>query len=618
MEVVTYPTPEDTQAFAFEKGDAEEVINPENSGLKRPVKGSFSLFFSILLIFYQKKLQTKEYSRDKGTQIGPIKISDFLIFWILPYLLNFTHRKVNDITNHHKRISEEKGEPMFKCQIIQKSAGDIMESAFNFSNTPPPISGFLMRKFEKYYGKACAIKYNLPQRPKGTPIILVPSSYEVTDMPVVLEDLGSSWREIGDITLVDQFIEKFVESGEIQRDFFCSFEHVEKRFCVDYGIILPDLQTFDELIGQVESQDSSIFQEVKEQGQDSPSPRLGLIKHPEKSQSVCFSYLPGKDPHSVEKIFRLVSSNRLNCFTLVLLYGSAFHWEDANCKLLSLYPVKGCRKCVFQDDEMVPEKSLKQFESVVGKFSRLDFPETYLSLQREIQRDGAVREMRRVLSEETAFNLSNPEFVHGEPVEVFYATVKDQVKLKNYVINLEMKGCCVRRVANLDGSLLSSFFRKRRKVGVVTAINNVFRPSGSLYADLQKASRRKNDLFPLRKLERAARSVIVHFVRAIVVAGLPEVYPPTPGNGVEDDDIEDDKGSSSNEEQVMSDIASGLNPSWESQITSASNYSPGGDQAIADFYTSQQPSTSGSRNSQCRVSDHDALVDLFFWGTLKR
>ncbi|XP_022810010.1 uncharacterized protein LOC111347019 isoform X4 [Stylophora pistillata] len=602
MEVVTYPTPEDTQAFAFEKGDAEEVINPENSGLKRPVKGSFSLFFSILLIFYQKKLQTKEYSRDKGTQIGPIKISDFLIFWILPYLLNFTHRKVNDITNHHKRISEEKGEPMFKCQIIQKSAGDIMESAFNFSNTPPPISGFLMRKFEKYYGKACAIKYNLPQRPKGTPIILVPSSYEVTDMPVVLEDLGSSWREIGDITLVDQFIEKFVESGEIQRDFFCSFEHVEKRFCVDYGIILPDLQTFDELIGQVESQDSSIFQEVKEQGQDSPSPRLGLIKHPEKSQSVCFSYLPGKDPHSVEKIFRLVSSNRLNCFTLVLLYGSAFHWEDANCKLLSLYPVKGCRKCVFQDDEMVPEKSLKQFESVVGKFSRLDFPETYLSLQREIQRDGAVREMRRVLSEETAFNLSNPEFVHGEPVEVFYATVKDQVKLKNYVINLEMKGCCVRRVANLDGSLLSSFFRKRRKVGVVTAINNVFRPSGSLYADLQKASRRKNDLFPLRKLERAARSVIVHFVRAIVVAGLPEVYPPTPGNGVEDDDIEDDKGSSSNEEQVMSDIASGLNPSWESQITSASNYSPGGDQAIADFYTSQQPSTSGSRNSQWLVT----------------
>lgn len=53
------------------------------------------------------------------------------------------------------------------------------------------------------------------------------------------------------------------------------------------------------------------------------------------------------------------------------------------------------------------------------------------------------------------------------------------------------------------------------------------------------------------------------------------VYPPTPGNGVEDDEIEDDKGSSSNEEQVMSDIASGLNPSWESQITSASNYSPG-------------------------------------------
>lgn len=79
-----------------------------------------------------------------------------------------------------------------------------------------------------------------------------------------------------------------------------------------------------------------------------------------------------------------------------------------------------------------------------------------------------------------------------------------------------------------------------------------------------------------------------------------QVYPPTPGNGVEDDDIEDDKGSSSNEEQVMSDIASGLNPSWESQITSASNYSPGGDQAIADFYTSQQLSTSGSRSSQCK------------------
>ncbi|XP_022810642.1 uncharacterized protein LOC111347682 [Stylophora pistillata] len=300
MEVI-YPTPKDTQAFEFEKGDAEELIDPKKSGLKRPVKGSYLIFFSILLMFYQKKLCGREDSRSEGTQIGPNKISDFLIFWILPYLLNFTQRKVNDITSHHKRISEEKGERGFKFPIIQKSAMEIIETAFHFSKTPLQISGLIRRKFKEYYGKACDKKFNLPQTEKGTPILLVPRSYQVTDMPLELEDLGSRWRDIGDVTLMDHFIEKFVKSEEIQRDFFASFEHVEKRFGVDYGIILPDQETFSEVIEQVESDFPSTFEQVQEQGQDLLSPRLGLVKHSERNRSVCFSYFPGLHVNTVLK-----------------------------------------------------------------------------------------------------------------------------------------------------------------------------------------------------------------------------------------------------------------------------------------------------------------------------
>lgn len=217
---------------------------------------------------------------------------------------------------------------------------------------------------------------------------------------------------------------------------------------------------------------------------------------------TCIWYIlfPGRDAQSVSRMVRLVSSNRLNSFTLVVVYGSCCHAQDSKCKLLSLYPVKGCIKYTFQDSEELFE----ELKEGVGKFSYLEFPESFKSLKQAIEGDKAVKKM---FLENTSLNLSFPMFVRGESLEVGFAKSKDETKLKNHLALCLMAQESYRvRVANLDGCLLSRLSRKSGRVGVVVAINDTLEPYGSLLANLQNAMRR----------------VITHFTRAVVVAGLPE------------------------------------------------------------------------------------------------
>ena len=295
---ITFPEQEDTQAYEFEKGDAEDLVDPNKSGLKRWVKGSYLLLFSILLIFFEKKESSSPAdSKHKGEKIGANKISDFLAFWILPYLLNFTHQKVNAINAYHKRKCEEESAPEFTVPIVEKSAMDIIKDALLSCQVPTELEKIIMDKYRLYYGtKALQRKYSLPATRARTPIILVPLQYKVTDMPVAIEDLGTRWREIGNVHLVDEFISKFIESEPIQTDFLHSFGYLKDLNATDYAILLPDLQTFSELIGDIEDEHPDIFQHipVPKQGRNLIAPRRGVVKHTERNLSVCFSYFQGK------------------------------------------------------------------------------------------------------------------------------------------------------------------------------------------------------------------------------------------------------------------------------------------------------------------------------------
>ena len=297
MEVdVTFPTQEDTQAYEFEKGEPEELIDPTNSGLKRWVKGSYLLFFSILMIFFKKKDPPAANSEGKEEKLGANKISDFLLFWILPYLLNFTEQKVDAFNAHHaecKEQSGEEGEP-FQVPTVKKSALDIIQDAMQSCKVPCEVEKIILKKYTLYYGTAqLKRKYNLLATKAQTPIILVPLHYKVTDMPVEIEHLGTKWRKIGNVSIYDEFISKFIGNEEIQTDFLNSFEYLTDVFATDYGIVLPDEDTFNELIQQIEEEHPDILRKVPNQGQDLVSPRLGLVKQSDRPRSVCFSYFQG-------------------------------------------------------------------------------------------------------------------------------------------------------------------------------------------------------------------------------------------------------------------------------------------------------------------------------------
>ena len=297
MEVdVTFPTLQDTQAYEFEKGEPEDLVDPSNSGLKRWVKGSYLLFFSILMIFFKKKDPPAPNSERKEEKLGANKISDFLLFWILPYLLNFTQQKVNAFNDHHaecKRKSGKEGDP-FRVPTVEKSAMDIIQDAMQSCKVPRELKQIIMEKYREYYGTAqLKRKYNLLASKAHSPIILVPLRYKVTDMPVAIEHLGTKWREIGNVSFCDEFISKFIANDDIQTDFLNAFEFLTDVFATDYGIVLPDEDTFNELIEHIEEKHPDILRKMPNQGKDLVSPRLGLVKHADRTQSVCFSYLQG-------------------------------------------------------------------------------------------------------------------------------------------------------------------------------------------------------------------------------------------------------------------------------------------------------------------------------------
>ena len=296
------PTAQDTP-----NQDDKDLVCPHNSGLKFPLKGSHILLFSILLIFDDKKKKKANSTRSNEDEpkIGANKVSDFLLFWIIPYLLSYTQKKVREIVKHHQ--AHNRREFRSTCK---KSSFDVIKEAMSTCGFPAELKTTILSKYKDFYGtEQLEYEYDLLKSPENTPVILVPKRYKVTQMPVELEDIGNNWRELGDITLTRLFVSKFIRNRDIQRDFFYSFPLLTNRQGVDYAIILPDEETFLGVISDLEETSRDIFIPPKvypKGGRDIIVPSIGLVTTRDKHLSVCFSYFQGKIAVSHCKLFTVL------------------------------------------------------------------------------------------------------------------------------------------------------------------------------------------------------------------------------------------------------------------------------------------------------------------------
>lgn len=294
-----FPTPRDTQALdiedtqQMEDHNSEDSVGPNHSGLQIPLKGSYILLFSILLIFFDKRQKTSAASTDDEPKIGANKVSDFLLFWIIPYLLNYNHQKVREIVDYHRRVN---GRSFTKT--VKMSSLKIIEEAMASCQVSHELEQAIKTKYKDFYGtEQLEYEYDLLVTTDFEPVILVPKRYKVSKMPAELEDIGTRWRELGDVKLTDEFMSKFIKNKEIQKDFlYNSLPLLTIRQGVDYAILFPDERTFSEVIGQLENNSCEYLRcprVLSKGGRNLITPRIGLVRNTEKNLRVCFSYFQG-------------------------------------------------------------------------------------------------------------------------------------------------------------------------------------------------------------------------------------------------------------------------------------------------------------------------------------
>ena len=287
---VEIPTPANDPEVYEESPD---LISEEISGLEIPVKGSYLLFFSILLIYFGLK-KPKLESRDAGN-IGPNKVSDFLIFWTLPFLLSFSNRKLSEI-EHHCQNNEKDRE--LTIPTVQITAEKVIENACKSINETRNYVDTLLEVYRDLLGsEAIAKPYTVLAARDGSPIILIPLEYQETKLPVELKHLGkrSTWSKLGRTTLLKEFLNKFVKNKAVQMDIFRSMEDEGNFQGIDYGIILPDVKTYDVFIREVERNSQDYLTRLRKYpARGQIVPHCGVLQDDTKQITLSISYLPGK------------------------------------------------------------------------------------------------------------------------------------------------------------------------------------------------------------------------------------------------------------------------------------------------------------------------------------
>ena len=234
-----------------------------------------------------------------------------------------------------------------------------------------------------------------------------------------------------------------------------------------------------------------------------------------------FLLLLGSAGNKVAALFRATGAHYLDHLSLIILHGLSLNSSDSDCTIGSLYPVSIARKVTFRGNsvQLVKKKKKsdskntgkKDFSASQGKFCRAEFPETYKLWERTIREDTVVDNL---ISRAKARLGFDPHFERNAPLHVAYASKCHSKKLKEVPFGASMepdKDALSKyqiRAVNLDGSFLGNIVRSGRKenIAVVLAIKDVCGKVGSGFSNLPQA----------------IQSIIVNFVRAVVVANLPK------------------------------------------------------------------------------------------------
>lgn len=335
-------------------------------------------------------------------------------------------------------------------------------------------------------------------------------------MPANLEDIGNKWRELEDITLTKLFVCKFIKSREIQRDVFYSLPLLASRQGVDYAIILPNEDTFHKVINDLSEGSHDYFIPPKvhpKGGCETIVPSIGLVTTREKHLSVCFSYIQGKGGEKVAALFRAIGAHYQDHFSLVILPGLCKNERDPYCKVGSLYPVSGIREVTFEGNcpQLIKKTS---FSASQGKFCLAEFPITYKLWKQEVRKNDSV--MKLVTATRNSLRVA-PKYERNAPLVVEYSKKCHEQKLRRVpfgattATNDKLVRNYTLRAVNLDGCLLSNIEKSGRRgnIAVVLYIEDICGKFGSC----------------LPNLSEAMEVIIANFVREIVSAGLPKVYP---------------------------------------------------------------------------------------------
>lgn len=211
----------------------------------------------------------------------------------------------------------------------------------------------------------------------------------------------------------------------------------------------------------------------------------------------------------VAALFRAVGAHYLDHFTLVLLHGLCLNSRDPQCKVGNLYPVSCIKKMSFKGIRPKKEGEVEDFSEGLGRFCRAEFPETYKSWEEAVKEDTKVKN----LMSHSGNLVIDPKFERDAPLTVAYSRYAYAKKLSGSVpfgatFARTKKGFAKYRVnaVNTNGCLLSMIKKGGRKnnVGVVLIIKDVC--GGGL----------------LPKQPSGINAIVVHFTRAVAVAGLPK------------------------------------------------------------------------------------------------
>lgn len=185
---------------------------------------------------------------------------------------------------------------------------------------------------------------------------------------------------------------------------------------------------------------------------------------------------------------------------------------------MSLYPVQSATKYTFHNGKQqiceVEGKRKISFGEGKGYFCKIEFPGTFGSFEQEVRSETVVKEL---ISKSKGI-LKHPTYYHGCPLKVCYRKAQSKSR-KRFRIKSPQNA------ANLEGCLLQHISAQGRKgsVAVILAVNDYLEKNSQegalevLFSNISSASQEDME----KKMESMMRKTISHFVRALVVAGLP-------------------------------------------------------------------------------------------------